>query len=321
MTNRVASPFPGLLPPVLVPASVARPARTRRAASSRGRCEGAPHCTSPGALPAAPAPPGLRRRLRDPVGFGGQYGYYTDRGMGLMCLTHRYYDPGTGKFLNRDPIGYEGGANLYGFADGNPVNEIDPDGTASTGTYWGDVGQVFAGYGDVLNPVKAYQSGKALYNIARTKGAGAAGHVFVQGTVQAYTVWTTTSDPRAFGQSFGTVLVTAASVAAPFAKGIGLPRGVVLTKLKYSPKALSQFERGLPGRIGPNGSPSGDFHGFPRIVDNYGRMARVTKIRGGDGTLRTRVRIPGQYKNSNGYFEYLIEPDGRTCNHRVFVRE
>ena len=66
---------------------------------------------------------------RDPAGFGGQFGYYTDVETGLLCLTHRYYDPGTGKFLNRDPIGYQGGANLYGFADGNPVNESDPDGT------------------------------------------------------------------------------------------------------------------------------------------------------------------------------------------------
>ncbi len=64
----------------------------------------------------------------DPAGFGGQFGYYTDTETGLLCLTHRYYDPGTGKFLNRDPIGYAGGANLYGFADGNPVNESDPSG-------------------------------------------------------------------------------------------------------------------------------------------------------------------------------------------------
>ena len=66
----------------------------------------------------------------DPSGFGGQYGYYTDTETGLLCLTHRYYDPGTGKFINRDPIGYAGGENLYGFADGNPVNESDPDGFA-----------------------------------------------------------------------------------------------------------------------------------------------------------------------------------------------
>jgi RHS repeat-associated protein len=67
----------------------------------------------------------------DPVGFGGQFGYYTDTETGLLCLTHRYYDPGTGKFINRDPIGYAGGENLYGFTDGNPVNRQDPNGTSS----------------------------------------------------------------------------------------------------------------------------------------------------------------------------------------------
>ena len=49
---------------------------------------------------------------RDPVGFGGQYGYYTDYETNLLCLTHRYYDSGTGRFVTRDPIGYNGGINL-----------------------------------------------------------------------------------------------------------------------------------------------------------------------------------------------------------------
>ena len=64
----------------------------------------------------------------DPAGFGRQFGYYTDTETGLLCLTHRYYDPGTGKFINRDPIGYQGGANLYGFCEGNPINWSDPSG-------------------------------------------------------------------------------------------------------------------------------------------------------------------------------------------------
>ncbi len=38
---------------------------------------------------------------QDPAQFGGEYGYYTDTETGLLCLTHRYYDPGTGKFINR----------------------------------------------------------------------------------------------------------------------------------------------------------------------------------------------------------------------------
>jgi len=33
----------------------------------------------------------------DPSGFGGWFGYDTDTDTGLLRLTHRYYDPGTGK--------------------------------------------------------------------------------------------------------------------------------------------------------------------------------------------------------------------------------
>jgi RHS repeat-associated protein len=65
---------------------------------------------------------------QDPARFGGEYGYYTDYSTGLLCLTHRYYDPGTGRFVTRDPSGYGGGVNLYGFAGDNPVNEMDPSG-------------------------------------------------------------------------------------------------------------------------------------------------------------------------------------------------
>jgi uncharacterized protein RhaS with RHS repeats len=41
---------------------------------------------------------------------------------------HRYYDPGQGRFLNRDPISYVGGINLYAYVTNSPLNLMDPSG-------------------------------------------------------------------------------------------------------------------------------------------------------------------------------------------------
>jgi len=43
----------------------------------------------------------------------------------------REYDPATEQFTKEDPIGLAGGANLYGYANGDPVNLTDPFGLAA----------------------------------------------------------------------------------------------------------------------------------------------------------------------------------------------
>jgi len=46
----------------------------------------------------------------------------------LLYYGYRYYNPSTGSWLSRDPIGEEGGLNLYGMVDNNPHNAVDPVG-------------------------------------------------------------------------------------------------------------------------------------------------------------------------------------------------
>ena len=49
---------------------------------------------------------------------------------GLQFRRNRLYDPAAGRFTQEDPIGLAGGINLYGFANGDPVNFSDPFGLA-----------------------------------------------------------------------------------------------------------------------------------------------------------------------------------------------
>jgi RHS repeat-associated protein len=44
---------------------------------------------------------------------------------GYYFTHYRVYDPETGRWLSRDPIGEEGGINLYGYVGGNPLRWID----------------------------------------------------------------------------------------------------------------------------------------------------------------------------------------------------
>ena len=52
---------------------------------------------------------------------------YADRETGLHYNFFRYYEPDTGRFVNQDPIGLEGGENLYAFAP-NTGSWVDPVG-------------------------------------------------------------------------------------------------------------------------------------------------------------------------------------------------
>jgi RHS repeat-associated protein len=72
-------------------------------------------------------------RTDDEVGFRGQYGFETDPQTGLVLAGHRYYSPFTRRWMNRDPIGYDGGMNLYEYSGDDPVNEVDTSGDDSSG--------------------------------------------------------------------------------------------------------------------------------------------------------------------------------------------
>ncbi len=86
-----------------------------------------------------------------PFGFAG--GLY-DRETGLVRFGARDYDPHTGRWTSKDPIGFGGGdTNLYAYAGDDPINLIDPSGLLFGGTI--DAGEAYGeaaleSYADVL---------------------------------------------------------------------------------------------------------------------------------------------------------------------------
>jgi RHS repeat-associated protein len=97
--------------------------------------------------------------LASDYGYEGQFGYRTDQYSGLVLAGHRFYQPQTGRWLNRDPIGYQGGMNLYEYAGDDPVNEVDTSGDDGSGTM------------DPKDPTQEYMSDIDAGHVARIQTA------------------------------------------------------------------------------------------------------------------------------------------------------
>ena len=64
----------------------------------------------------------------DRFGYVGAYGYQAHAEFPYLHVGHRYYDPESGRFLQRDPIGIGGGRNVFSYVQSSPTVRLDPSG-------------------------------------------------------------------------------------------------------------------------------------------------------------------------------------------------
>jgi hypothetical protein len=89
-----------------------------------------------------------------------------------MYYRARYYDPGVGRFISEDPIGFDGGdPNLYRYVGNSPINFTDPSGLmfeeflniadSFARNWWEEAGEPFVR--DPLGTIKNGFEGSQLY--------------------------------------------------------------------------------------------------------------------------------------------------------------
>lgn len=105
-----------------------------------------------------------------PYQFNGAFGVCTDE-CGLYYMRARYYNPRIMRFLNADPIGFDGGLNWYAAFGNNPINAIDPLGMKDSKVYDGDMLERFV--------VKAYRLPAAILSFS-TQFDAAVDHLLQQ---------------------------------------------------------------------------------------------------------------------------------------------
>jgi RHS repeat-associated protein len=265
-------------------------------------------------------------------------------------MRAREYRPAWGRFLSTDPIGLDGGLNLYAFVNGSPLHLRDPMGTdpssINTLSNWialaneraaGNMSEADAALFEEMSAIDPKLATQYFGgNEAQAMAALDAYHDAVNGLLEdqlrakqeqdRLTMGGT--DEMAVGKggvlaagllmwlagpeeaAAGTAVIEDVGVASSAGAGGGATS--FFEGASYTEKVVEQMSRG-----------AGEFHSFPESVTAFESSGNLSTITGGDGLVREMLEIPGSYASGkggwyDGVFQFIKDADG-SINHRLFV--
>jgi RHS repeat-associated protein len=241
-----------------------------------------------------------RMEKAGPAGWWGSLMDNKRDGSGKLYMRNRYYDPETGRFTQEDPIGIAGGLNLYGYANGDPVNFSDPFG---------------------LSPCLAGPVAMRLCSAVALTAGGALGAA----AVQVYNNYQSGAD---LSSGVGLAALEGARDGAATALGAeavaavgGRLAGIGLRATAGAANSLSAESAALMNAR-PTGSalkadPQHRAATFMR--EEAAKSGSHFQIVGGDGVTRTLTQVRGGFNGKVGRYEYMIDPSG-ALTHQRFVK-
>jgi len=159
-------------------------------------------------------------------------GYCFDEETGLYYLKARYYSPELGKFLTKDT--FEGfnnnpqSLNLYAYANGNPVMNVDPDGHWAQAVVGGVIGGAFGLAGYLMTTPKNQRnirdaainfglgavSGALISSVGGGAIVGAVGNIgfYIYSTPSSQRIFTGYLKNAAIGAAFGAASTKASNI-------------------------------------------------------------------------------------------------------------
>ncbi|MBI4302735.1 MAG: hypothetical protein HY665_00135 [Chloroflexi bacterium] len=242
---------------------------------------------------------------------------------GLYYFRARYYDAGIGRFISPDTVVQDFKSpqtlNRYTYTVNNPLRYVDPTGNRMT-----DVDDVVTG-SDYQEPDWSRGTTVDYWPVDPEPSLPLRGAISIADLLSWEGIDAVNlpidydygpSEPPETGEpepaepskldaflNKVSEFIDENQFAISFAMGIPAPKVNPLQGVKYTQKVLSQMK-------------IGDYHAFPKIVDNFGAEGVVTKKVGELG-LEIRIRIEGSYNGVAGAFEYGIN-EANELFHRFF---